>query len=290
MRAANWCSAASPARSSQPHAPASATTLSLTVRTCLHACASSGPSEVLEVYFRQCSFNVTSTDLARMAATLARGGVNPMTGRRVTDSVVVQRTLAVMVTCGMYDAAGDGVSAVGMPAKSGVGGGIVAVLPGQLGIGIYSPLLDDNGNSVRGVRVCRSLSQRLGLHFLTVTRESRSTIRTISDAYDRVRVYELHGDLLFAGTEQVLRTVEREKDDFDVAILDVTRVDTINDAARGLLAGMRATLSSVGKEGFLVDPDNAVVRAENQDDFDALVFGALDDAVAAARTAPVSAR
>jgi glutaminase len=155
-----------------------------------------------------------------------------------------------------------------MPAKSGVGGGIVAVLPGQLGIGVYSPLLDDKGNSIRGVRVCRSLSQRLGQHFLTVTRESRSTIRTISDACDRVRVYELHGDLLFAGTEQVLRRVDREKDDFDVAILDVRRVDTINDAARGLLAGMRATLSSVGKEGFLVDPDNAVVRAENQDDFD----------------------
>jgi glutaminase len=98
-----------------------------------------------------------------------------------------------------------------------------------------------------------------------------------------VRVYELHGDLLFAGTEQVVRGVDREKDDFDVAILDVTRVDIINNAARGLLAGMRTTLSSVGKEGFLVDPDNAVVRAENQDDFDAVVFGALDDAVAAAK-------
>ena len=95
-----------------------------------------------------------------------------------------------MVTCGMYDAAGDWVSAVGMPAKSGVGGGIVAVLPGQLGIGVYSPLLDTKGNSVRGVKVCRSLSHRLGLHFLTVTRESRSTIRSIYDPCERVRVYE----------------------------------------------------------------------------------------------------
>ena len=110
------------------------------------------PDEVLDVYFRQCSIKVTSTDLARMAATLARGGMNPTTGRRVIDSIVVQRTLSVMVTCGMYDAAGDWVSAVGMPAKSGVGGGIVAVLPGQLGIGVYSPLLDAKGNSVRGVR------------------------------------------------------------------------------------------------------------------------------------------
>src|SRR6185369_10022510 len=133
------------------------------------------PDEVLDVYYRQCSLNVTSTDLARMGATLARGGVNPQTGRRVTHPAVVKRTLSVMVTCGMYDAAGDWVSAVGMPAKSGVGGGIVAVLPGQLGIGTYSPLLDEKGNSVRGVRVCRSLSEQLGLHFLSVSRDSRAT-------------------------------------------------------------------------------------------------------------------
>ena len=165
------------------------------------------PDDVLDVYFQQCSLLVTTTDLARMAATLARGGMNPLTGRQVTDHLVVQRTLSVMTTCGMYDAAGDWVSAVGMPAKSGVGGGITAVLPGQLGIGVYSPLLDAKGNSVRGVRLCRSLSQRLGLHFLTVSRESRSTIRAIYDADDGVRVYEVHGDLLFAGAEQVIRTV-----------------------------------------------------------------------------------
>ncbi len=91
------------------------------------------PEEVLDVYYRQCSLRVTSTDLAKIGATLARGGVNPQTGRRVTGASVVKRTLSVMVTCGMYDAAGDWVSAVGMPAKSGVGGGIVAVLPGQPG-------------------------------------------------------------------------------------------------------------------------------------------------------------
>src|SRR6195256_5036973 len=177
------------------------------------------PDEVLDVYFRQCSFKVTSTDLARMGATLARGGVNPVTGRRVTDTVVVQRMLAVMVTCGMYDAAGDWVSAVGMPAKSGVGGGIVAVLPGQLGIGIYSPLLDAKGNSVRGVRVCRSLSEQLGLHFLTVSRDSRNSLRAVYQPCDNVRVYETHGDLLFCGAEQVVRTVDRDREGFDVAIL-----------------------------------------------------------------------
>ena len=212
------------------------------------------PDEVLDVYFRQCSLRVTTVDLARMAATLARGGINPQTGRRVTGTRVVQRTLSVMVTCGMYNAAGDWVSAVGMPAKSGVGGGILAVLPGQLGIGVYSPLLDDRGNSVRGVLVCRALSERLGLHFLTVSRESRATIRAVYESAERVRVYEMHGDLMFAGAERVLRIVDREADEFDVAILDVTRVDTINDAARALLAGMSATLQAAGKQGLARRP------------------------------------
>ena len=239
------------------------------------------PDDVLDVYFRQCSLQVTSVDLARMAATLARGGINPQTGRRVTSTAVVRRTLSVMVTCGMYNGAGDWVSAVGMPAKSGVGGGIAAVLPGQLGIGVYSPRLDSRGNSVRGVLVCRALSERLGLHFLTVSRESRATIRAVYQACDGVRVYEMHGDLMFAGAERVLRTVDRDSDDFSVAILDVTRVDTINDPARALLASMSETLNAAGKKGFLVDPDAAVIRPDRG--FDHVVFGTIDAAVAAAQ-------
>jgi glutaminase len=239
------------------------------------------PDDVLDVYFRQCSLRVTSVDLARMAATLARGGINPQTGRRVTSAEVVRRTLSVMVTCGMYNGAGDWVSAVGMPAKSGVGGGIAAVLPGQLGIGVYSPLLDSRGNSVRGVLVCRALSERLGLHFLTVSRESRATIRAVYEACDRVRVYEMHGDLMFAGAERVLRFIDRDSGEFSVAILDVTRVDTINDPARALLASMSTTLDAAGKKGLLVDPDAAVIRPDRG--FDDVVFGTLDAAVAAAR-------
>jgi glutaminase len=239
------------------------------------------PDDVLDVYFRQCSLEVTSVDLARMAATLARGGINPQTGRRVSSTAVVRRTLSVMVTCGMYNGAGDWVSAVGMPAKSGVGGGIAAVLPGQLGIGVYSPRLDSRGNSVRGVLVCRALSERLGLHFLTVGRESRATIRAVYDPCDGVRVYEMHGDLMFAGAERVLRTVDRDSDDFSVAILDVTRVDTINDPARALLASMRETLNAAGKKGFLVDPDAAVIRPDRG--FDDVVFGTIEAAVGAAQ-------
>lgn len=238
------------------------------------------PDDVLDVYYRQCSLKVTTTDLARMAATLARGGLNPMTGRRVTDAAVVKRTLSVMVTCGMYDAAGDWVSAVGMPAKSGVGGGIVAVLPGQLGIGVYSPLLDDKGNSVRGVRLCRSLSEQLGLHFLTVSRDSRAALRAVYSPREGVRVYETHGDLSFCGAEQVIRTVDRELRDVDVVILDVTRVDDIDGAARGLLSGMSEVLRAQGKTGYLVDPDRIVDRSG--DDRESTRFRTVDDAVAAA--------
>ena len=239
------------------------------------------PDEVLDVYFRQCSLRVTSTDLARMAATLARGGLNPLTGRQVTTAHVVRRTLSVMTTCGMYDAAGDWVSAVGMPAKSGVGGGIAAVLPGQLGIGVYSPLLDARGNSVRGVKVCRSLSQELGLHFLTVSRESRSTIRAVYDVDDDIRVYEVHGDLLFAGAEQVLRSIDRDSAEFAAVILDVSRLDSVNDPARAMLLGLSAQLGGEGKAGFLVDPDRRVIPAEHP--AADLCFPDVDDAVAAAR-------
>ena len=240
------------------------------------------PDEVLDVYFRQCSVKVTTTDLARMAATLARGGVNPLTGRRIVGAQVVRRTLSVMVTCGMYDATGDWVSAVGMPAKSGVGGGIVAVLPGQLGIGVYSPRLDRGGHSVRGVQVCRNLSAQLGLHFLTVGRESATTLRAVYDAAPRVRVYEVQGDLLFTGAEQVLRTAERECAEFDVAVLDASRVDDIDEAARALLIGMRTGLADLGKETCLVDPDGRVVSADRREDIDVEVHSTVDEAVEAA--------
>lgn len=238
------------------------------------------PEQTLDVYFRQCSLKVTSTDLARMGVTLARGGLNPLTGRRVADAMVVRRTLSVMVTCGMYDAAGDWVSAVGMPAKSGVAGGIVAVLPGQLGIGVYSPLIDGKGNSVRGVRVCRSLSQQLGLHFLTVGSEAHGAIRAVYTPRFRVRVYEMHGDLFFAGAEQVVRTVSGDGADFDAVILDVSRLDAISDPARLLLADLDGELRAAGKRGFLVDPGGAVIHPQSP--YAVEIFGTVEEALAAA--------
>ena len=122
------------------------------------------PDGPLDLYFRQCSVSVDCRDLSLMAATLANGGVNPVTGERALRADLVENVLSVMATCGMYDYAGEWVYRVGIPAKSGVGGGILAVVPGQLGIGIYSPPLDEKGNSVRGIKVCQELSERFGLH------------------------------------------------------------------------------------------------------------------------------
>jgi glutaminase len=120
--------------------------------------------ENLALYLQQCSVCVTSRDLAVMAATLASGGVNPVTKKQALTSRYVRDVLSVMHTCGMYDFAGQWAYEVGIPAKSGVSGGILAVVPGKLGIGVFSPGLDAYGNSVRGIKVCEEISERLGLH------------------------------------------------------------------------------------------------------------------------------
>lgn len=120
--------------------------------------------ESLELYFQQCSVMVTAHDLAVMGASLANGGVNPVTGERALPAEYVKDVLSLMLSCGMYDYAGEWAFRVGLPAKSGVGGGIVVVVPGVAGIGVFSPPLDAKGNSVRGVRLCEELSRQFGLH------------------------------------------------------------------------------------------------------------------------------
>jgi len=120
--------------------------------------------ELLALYLRQCSIHVTCAQLAVAAATLANGCINPITGERALPRSRVRDLLSVMYTCGMYDSAGQWAYKVGVPAKSGVSGGILAVVPGKLGIGVYSPGLDVYGNSVRGVSVCREIAARMGLH------------------------------------------------------------------------------------------------------------------------------
>ncbi len=124
----------------------------------------SDPLEATTVYTKQCSVNVSAHDLGMMAATFANDGVNPATGKKVLDKKYVPKILAVMATAGLYDNAGDWLYLSGTPAKSGVGGGILAVVPGKMGIGIVSPPLDTFGNSVRGQQAAAYIINNLGIN------------------------------------------------------------------------------------------------------------------------------
>jgi glutaminase len=121
------------------------------------------PADAIDLYTKQCSLNVTARDLAVMGATLADGGVNPVTGERVVDASICHYALAVMTTAGLYETSGEWLFDVGLPGKSGIGGGIVTVSPGKGGLGVFAPPLDQAGNSVKGQLVARFLSQQLGM-------------------------------------------------------------------------------------------------------------------------------
>ena len=144
------------------------------------------PAEAVDLYTRQSCLLTSAEDLAVMSATLADGGVNPVTGMRVVTPAVCQHALAVMATAGMYETSGDWLFDVGVPGKSGIGGGIVAVSPGKGGLGTFSPLLDRAGNSVRGQLAARHLSRTLGLS-LFASKQPRSSplaagVPTLTDA------------------------------------------------------------------------------------------------------------
>jgi glutaminase len=121
------------------------------------------PAEATDLYTKQCALNVSAKDLAVMAATLADGGVNPITKVRVVDPMVCHYVLAVMATAGLYETSGDWLYEIGLPGKSGIGGGIATVSPGKGGLGTFSPPLDKAGNSVKGQLVAKFLSQQLGM-------------------------------------------------------------------------------------------------------------------------------
>jgi glutaminase len=120
--------------------------------------------EANDVYTRQCSLLVTAHDLAVMGATLADGGVNPVTKERVIEPINCRRVLALLATAGFYERSGDWLYEIGLPGKSGVGGGIVTIAPGKGGLGCFAPPLDEAGNSVKGQRVTKYLSEKLGLN------------------------------------------------------------------------------------------------------------------------------
>jgi glutaminase len=210
---------------------------------------------VLDVYFRQCAVLVTARDIAVMAATLANRGVNPVTGEQVMTPYAIARTLSVMTSSGMYDYAGEWIYRVGIPAKSGVGGGILAALPARLGLGSYSPKLDKHGNSVRGIKVCEALSSHYDLHMLNRSDDARNSIiadydigknpsrrsrrpheRQILAAHrDEVRVIELVGTLSFSNVDYVSRQLA-SKPRPQFVIFDLRRVTSLTRAGARLVA------------------------------------------------------
>ncbi|MFZ1320317.1 MAG: glutaminase A [Ignavibacteria bacterium] len=126
------------------------------------------PVKTTDIYTKACAINVNAKDLGMMAATLSNGGINPVTGKTVVSSKTVEHVLPVMATAGLYDDSGIWLYETGMPGKSGVGGGIIAVAPGVLGIGVISPPLDDVGNSVKAQLVIKFLSEKLGLNMYSI--------------------------------------------------------------------------------------------------------------------------
>lgn len=224
------------------------------------------PMASLENYFRQCAVLVTCRDLAVMGATLANRGVNPLTGQRAVPVEHLDRVLSVMATCGMYDYAGSWLTEVGLPAKSGVGGGIVAVLPGRFGIGVYSPRLDAKGNSVRGIEVCKRLSRDLGLNLFSAVGHPSMALGRIFTAAEvpsrrkptlsqraflqskahRIKYLCLHGFLAVDGIEFVIRKMQGLATDTDCFILDMHRVDGLSDSAARLLNQARLGFAEDG--------------------------------------------
>jgi glutaminase len=212
-------------------------------------------ADVLDVYFRQCAVLVTARDIAVMAATLANRGLNPVTGEQVMTPYAISRTLSVMTSSGMYDYAGEWIYRIGIPAKSGVGGGILAALPARLGLGSYSPKLDKHGNSVRGIKVCEALSSHYDLHMLSRSDDARNAIiadyhvgmspsrrvrrpqeREILAAHEQeVRIIELVGSLSLSTVDYVSRRLaERPRPQF--VVFDLHRVTSTTRAGARLLA------------------------------------------------------
>ena len=225
----------------------------------------------VDTYFRQCSVLVTAVDLATMAATLANGGVNPRTGEEVLAPSVTERVLTVMATCGMYDFSGEWLFRVGLPAKSGVSGGVVAVSPSQFGIGLYSPRLDERGNSVRGMAASEAISDRFTLHLMHQVGRSAPTFERVAPAPARagatdtvdgpprdrdVAVLAVQGHLEFASAEQALlalRTRAHDTESPGALVIDLDHVTRCHPVAAALLDAMVVEIEAGGVTVVTVD-------------------------------------
>ncbi|MFE2278136.1 glutaminase [Streptomyces sp. NPDC059454] len=237
---------------------------------------------VVDGYTRQCSVLVTTRDLAMMAATLANRGMNPLSGEQVVPEPVVRQVLSVMFSCGMYDAAGDWATQVGIPAKSGVAGGLIGALPGQIGIATFSPRLDAHGNSVRGVSLFERFSSDMGLHVMEVPAAARAVVRShhvVGSGPNALRILQLQGGIGFAGAERVVREAMNISPSGVRVALDLTRVHSIDDVARRMLLEVARRLTLDGHEVHLVDPESIMPDPDPGDGGRVTVVDNVDQAV-----------
>ena len=243
------------------------------------------PREAVTGYIRQCAINVNVRDLALMSATLCNAGIHPMTGESIIPQASVRQVLSVMTTCGMYDAAGAWVSKIGIPAKSGVAGGIIGTLPGQVGIATFSPRLDERGNSVRGVAICERLSSDMGLHMMDVNQISMATVRTSvativtagsQDDHNgkcnrQVVIFSLRGVVRFPGSERLTRAIVREVQVPDpedpgsgrsheacAVVLSFKEVFLLSAVAKRVIHEDIFRLVGEGREVVAIDPGNVL--------------------------------
>ncbi|MFE2655914.1 glutaminase [Brevibacterium sp. NPDC059310] len=211
--------------------------------------------EAVEGYTAQCSILVTVSDIATMAATLATGGVQPVTGERVISKPVARQTLSAMAAAGMYDAAGSWFSDVGIPAKSGVAGGLLGALPGQVGLGAFSPRLDEHGNSVRGVELFNRMSKDMGFHLMEVETTGSRALRDIRTDGDTTTV-DLQGTVNFSGAEAILYELDGTAPPSGTVVFDVSRVDAFTDVGRRMVLEAMRRLTIDGLAVGLFDPES----------------------------------
>ena len=245
-----------------------------------HDILTENPTGVVEGYTRQCSLLVTVQDLAMMAATLANYGIQPVTGEQVVPKTVVRQILSVMFTCGMYNAAGDWATQVGIPAKSGVGGGIIGAVPGQLGLATFSPRLDVHGNSVRGVSLFERFSSDMGMHVMNIPTVARSAIRAnyrIGSGEKITQVIQLQGRIRFAGAERVIREIVDTHYTGTRIALDISRVYSVDEVAQHMLLEIMRRMRHEGYTVYLIDQDDTITNLEALRTMDVAVLGSIDE-------------
>lgn len=241
----------------------------------MHAAGSlrNEPGAAVETYFRQCAVRVDTVDLGVMAATLATGGVNPVTGRMVVPEPVAVQVLSVMATCGMYDAAGDWLVRVGLPAKSGVSGGLAAASPGRFGLACYSPPLDRTGSPVRAVAALREMSRRFGMHLMHTPAPGPATVTACTTAEHwspgagrpqeerdllvrearRIALVAARGELDFTAVERVLYALGSVTPDRPGwLVLDLAEVLWVRPPARQALEAALARVTAAGHQVCVV--------------------------------------